>query len=131
MDALTLRDGIITALAPLNADVTTGAPATDSSGRVRRTVIVGTTPGTASNRRAAGGTVDRDGLVDVLVVTPSADSCVDLADQTRDLLADYRIPGAGLLVDESYDAAPAQEPDITPARWSTALAFRATRKRNR
>ncbi|UVY83795.1 hypothetical protein NLU66_16535 [Brachybacterium sp. NBEC-018] len=129
MDVLTLRDLVIEALLPVGVDITDGEPATDPSGRIRRTVIVGATPGTASGRRAAGGSVNRDGTLAVLVVTPSRDSCLALTEKTRDLLSDFPIPGGGRLTDASYDGEPTPEPDTSPARWSKALAFTATRKR--
>lgn len=129
MDVLDLRDLILEALLPAGVDITDGEPVTDSSGRVRRTVILGVTPGVAGQRRAAGGSVRRDGYVNALIVTPSRDSCLALTETVRDLLADYPIPGGGRLTDASYDGEPTPEPDTTPARWSRALAFTATRKR--
>lgn len=130
MDVLDLRDQCIAALAHLDVDVTDGEPVTDSNGRVRRTVILGVTTGTASNRRAAGGSVNRDGYVNVLIVTPSRDSCLWLSERARDALADLPLPGGARLTDASYDGEPLPEPDTSPARWSRALAFTATRKRN-
>lgn len=129
MDVLDLRDLVIEALLPLGVDITDGAPVTDTSGRVRRTVILSVTPGTAGQRRAAGGSVRRDGYVNALIVSPSRDSCLALTERTRDLLTDFPIPGGGRITDASYDGEPTPEPDISPARWSKALAFTATRKR--
>jgi len=131
MDALTLRDTAIAALLPIGVDITSGEPETDPDGRVRRTVILTTTAGTAGNRRAAGGSVNRDGYVNALVVAASRDSCVWLTERVRDALADMPLGnGQGRLTDASYDAEPLSEPDTSPARWSQALAFTATRKRN-
>lgn len=131
MDALTLRDTLIEALQPLNVDVTPGEVQTGSDGRVRRTVILTITAGVAASRRAAGGTVDRDGYINALIVAPSRDSCLWLTEHVRDTLADYPLGHPhGRLTDESYDGDPLPEPDTTPARWSKALAFTATRKRN-
>lgn len=130
MDVLDLRDQCIAALAHLDVDVTDGEPVTDSNGRVRRTVVLGVTTGTASNRRAAGGSVNRDGYVNALIVTPSRDSCLWLSERARDALADLPLPGGARLTDASYDGEPLPEPDTSPARWSRALAFTATRKRN-
>lgn len=130
MDVLDLRDQCIAGLAHLDVDVTDGEPAIDASGRVRRTVILGVTTGTASNRRAAGGSVNRDGYVNALIVAPSRDSCLWLSERARDALADMPLPGGARLTDESYDGEPLPEPDTSPARWSRALAFTATRKRN-
>ncbi len=130
MDVLDLRDTAIAALAHLDVDVTDGEPVTDSKGRVRRTVVLGVTTGTAANRRAAGGSVNRDGYVNALIVTPSRDSCLWLSERARDALADLPLPGGARLTDASYDGEPLPEPDTSPARWSRALAFTATRKRN-
>lgn len=130
MDVLDLRDTCITALAHLDADITDGEPVTGPGGTIRATVIVGVTNGIASNRRAAGGSVNRDGYVNALVVTASRDSCLWLTERTRDALADTPLPGGGRLTDASYDGEPVPEPDTSPARWSRALAFTATRKRN-
>lgn len=142
MDVLDLRDQCIAALAHLDVDISDGNPTRDPSdgasrivhldggGRVRRTVILGVTTGTASNRRAAGGSVDRAGYVNALVVAPSRDSCLWLSERARDALADQPLPGGGRLTDASYDGEPLPEPDTSPARWSRALTFTATRKRN-
>ena len=130
MDALELRDEVIAALLPLGVDITDGDAETGPDGRVRRTIIIGVTVGVATNRRAAGGSVNRAGVVNALVVAPSQDSCLWLAERARDALADMPLPGGGRLTDQSYDGSPSQEPDIAPARWSTALAFQAVRKRN-
>ncbi len=130
MDVLDLRNQCIAALAHLDVDVTDGEPVTDSNGRIRRTVILGVTTGTATNRRAAGGSVNRDGYVNALIVTPSYDSCLWLTERARDALADMPLPGGARLTDASYDGEPVPEPDTSPARWSRALTFTATRKRN-
>ena len=130
MDVFDLRDQCIAALAHLDVDVTDGEPVADANGRVRRTVVLGVTTGTAANRRAAGGSVNRDGYVNALIVTPSRDSCLWLSERARDALADLPLPGGARLTDASYDGEPLPEPDTSPARWSRALAFTATRKRN-
>lgn len=130
MDVFELRDTIIAALSHLDVDLTDGEPETDSDGRVRRTVIIGVTTGTATNRRAAGGSVDRDGYVNALVVTSSRDSCLWLTERTRDALADMPLPGGARLTDASYDGEPLPEPSTAPGRWSRALALTATRKRS-
>lgn len=142
MDVLDLREQCIAGLAHLDIDVSDGNPTRDpsdgvnrvmhldSSGRVRRTVVLGVTTGTATNRRAAGGSVNRDGYVNALIVTPSRDSCLWLSERARDALADLPLPGGARLTDASYDGEPLPEPDTSPARWSRALAFTATRKRN-
>lgn len=129
MDALELRDTAIAALQHLDADITDGEPRT-VNGRLPRTVVLGVTPGTASNRRAAGGSVNRDGYVNALIVTTSKDSCLWLTEEVRDALSDMPLPGGARLTDASYDGEPLAEPDTSPARWSRALAFTATRKRN-
>lgn len=142
MDALTLRDQCLSVLVDLGVDISDGNPTRDPSdgvqrvvhvdrtGRVRRTVILGVTTGTATNRRAAGGSVNRDGYVNALIVTPSRDSCLWLSEHARDALTDLPIPGGTRLTDASYDGEPIPEPGTAPARWSRALAFTATRKRN-
>jgi hypothetical protein len=130
MDVLDLRDQCLAALAHLDVDITDGEPDIDASGRIRHTVILGVTTGTATNRRAAGGSVNRDGYVNALIVTPSRDSCLWLSERARDALADMSLPGGARLTDASYDGEPLPEPDTAPARWSRALAFTATRKRN-
>ncbi|MFC0673550.1 hypothetical protein [Brachybacterium hainanense] len=130
MDALDLRDSCIAALQHLDVDVTDDGVEKDSDGRVRRTVILGVTAGVAGNRRAAGGSVDRTGTVNALVVTASRDSCLWLVQRVRDALADLPLGSPhGRLTDASYDAEPQPEPGTTPARWSQALAFTITRKR--
>lgn len=131
MDALDLRDRCIAALAHIDADITDDEPETDANGRIRRTVILGVTTGIASNRRAAGGTVNRDGYVNALVVSTSRDSCLWLTEQVRDALTDMPLPGGARLTDASYDGEPVPEPGTAPARWSRALTFTATRKRGR
>lgn len=131
MDALTLRDTAIAALTHLDVDITDGEPITGPDGRIRRTIILGVTTGVAANRRAAGGTVDLTGAVTALIVTPTRDSCLWLTERTRDALTDMPITGGARLTDVSYDGEPLPEPDIAPARWSRALTFNVTRKRNR
>lgn len=130
MDVLDLRDTAIIALAHLDVDITDDEPHTDSSGRVVRTIIISVTTGTATNRRAAGGTVNRDGYVNALVVTPSRDSCLWLTERARDALTDIPLPGGARLTDASYDGEPVPEPGTAPARWSRALTFTAIRKRS-
>lgn len=131
MDAFELRDSAIAALAHLDVDLTDGEPVTEPGGRVHRTVILGVTTGTATNRRAGGRSVNVDGYVNALVVAPSRDSCLWLTERARDALADMPLPGGARLTDASYDGEPIPEPDTSPGRWSRALAFTATRKRSR
>ncbi|MDN5687128.1 MAG: hypothetical protein L0G94_10715 [Brachybacterium sp.] len=129
MDVFDLRDACIEALAHLDVTVTAGEPGTPF-GTVEQTVIIGVTPGLASLRRAAGGSVDRDGYVNALVVTASRDSCLWLTQRVRDALADFPLGSPhGRLTDASYDGEPVPEPDTSPARWSRALAFTITTKR--
>lgn len=131
MDVLDLRDTCIAALAHLDADITDGEPITGPGGRIPHTVIVGVTNGIASQRRAAGGSVNRDGYVNVLVVTTSRDSCLWLTQRVRDALADYPLGAPhGRLTDASYDGEPVPEPQTSPARWSRSLAFTITTKRS-
>lgn len=130
MDVLELRDTCIAALAHLDVDITDGEPET-VNGTIRHTVIVGVTNGIASQRRAAGGSVNRDGYVNALVVTTSRDSCLWLTQRVRDALADYPLGAPhGRLTDASYDGEPVPEPDTSPARWSRSLAFTITTKRS-
>lgn len=131
MDALELRDLVLAVLAPIAADVTENEPRIDDDGRIRPTVILSVSTGVASNRRAAGGSVNRDGYVNALVVTPSRDSCLWLTETTRDALADMPLPGGARLTDVSYDGEPTPEPGTDAARWSRALTLTATRKRGR
>lgn len=131
MDVLDLRDLAIAQLQHLDVDLTDGEPVTGPDGRVRRTVILSVTTGTATNRRAAGGSVDRVGTVNALIVTASRDSCLWLTERVRDALADVPLGGGqGRLTDASYDTEPIPEPDTRPESWSQALAFTATRKRS-
>lgn len=131
MDALTLRDRAEAALTGIPASVTTSEPRIGADGRVERTVIVTVTTGTASNRRAAGGSVNRNRYVNVLVVTASRDSCIWLTDHVRDALTDLPLGHPhGRLADASYDGEPVQELDTAPARWSRALTFQTTTKRS-
>ena len=131
MDLLALRDHAIAALMHLDVDITDGEPETGLDGRIRRTVIVSVTPGTTTGRRASGGSVNVVGYVNAMVVTASRDSCLWLSEQVQRSLADLPLErGSGALTDESYDGEPLPEPNTSPARWSTALAFRATRKRH-
>lgn len=131
MDVLDLRDAAIAALAHLDVDITDDEPETGTDGRIRRTVIIGVTNGIATQRRAAGGSVNRDQYVNALVITPSRDSCLWLTQQTRDALADFPLGKPhGRLTDASYDGEPVPEPGTSPARWSRALAFTITTKRS-
>lgn len=131
MDVLDLRDTMIAALQHLDVDLTDGEPETDADGRIRQTVVIGVTNGIATQRRAAGGSVNRDGYVNALVVTPSRDSCLWLTQRVRDALADYPLGKPhGRLTDASYDGEPVPEPGTSPARWSRALAFTITTKRS-
>lgn len=131
MDVFTVQDHVAAALAPLGVDVTTSEPKIGADGKIRRTVIHSTTTGTASRRRAAGGSVDRDRYVNVLVVAPSRDTCLWLAQAVQERLADLSLgPPHGRLTDASYDGDPLPEPDTSPARWSRALAFTITTKRS-
>lgn len=130
MDALTIRDTLIAALMPLNADITDGAPETDREGRIRRTVILNVPPGTVGTIRASGAATTATRTVEVLVVTAAKDSCTILAERVRDALDGTRFGSPhGTIRDVSYDGVPTPEPDITPARWSKALAFTVTTKR--
>lgn len=142
MDALDLRDTVVDALLPLGVDISDGNAThdpvdgknrivhLDANGIVRRTVIIGVTTGMTSGRRGSGRSVNTDGYVNALVVAPSRDSCLWLTEKVRDALADYPLGRPhGRLTDASYDGEPLPEPDISPARWSKALAFTATRKR--
>lgn len=129
MDVLTLRDTIVTALAGVNADVTPDEPLVDASGRVKRTVIIDVTPGTVTGRRASGRGDRLDGAVNALIVAPTRDSCLALAQQVRDRLADLPLGHPhGRLTDQSYDGAPLPEPG--DARWSTTLTFATITKRS-
>lgn len=129
MDALTLRDTIIAALTHIDVDITDGEPETGGDGRVRRTVIVGITTGTRGNRRAAGGSVDHDRAVNLLVVTPSRDSCLWLTEAVQDAVTDYPVARGARLTDASYDGEPIPEPGTSPARWSRPLTYYVTTKR--
>lgn len=131
MDVFTVQDHIAAALAPLGVDVTTSEPKIGADGKIRRTVIHSTTTGIAGNRRAAGGSVDRARYVNVLVVAPSRESCLWLAQGVHEALTDLSLGAPhGRLTDASYDGDPLPEPDIAPARWSRALAFMITTKRS-
>lgn len=131
MDILDLRDTAIAALQHLDVDITDGEPETGTDGRIRQTVVIGVTNGVATQRRAAGGSVNRDGYVNALVVTPSRDSCLWLTQRVRDALADFPLGKPhGRLTDASYDGEPVPEPGTSPARWSRALAFTITTKRS-
>lgn len=130
MDVLTIRDRAIAALDGVGAIVTAGEVET-VDGRIRNTVVVGTTTGVASARRAAGGSVNRDGYVNALVVGTSRDACLALSQRVRDTLSDLDLGSPhGRLTDASYDGEPLPEPDTSPARWSRALAFITTTKRS-
>lgn len=131
MDVFTVQDRIATALAPLGVDVTTGEPKIGADGKIRRTVIHSTTTGIAGSRRAAGGSVDRARYVNILVVAPSREACLWLAQAVHETLTDLPLGAPhGRLTDASYDGDPLPEPDIAPARWSRALAFQITTKRS-
>lgn len=129
MDTLTLRDDLIAYLAPLGADITDGDPATDRDGRVRRTVILDLTPGTADGRRMSGRGTHRRRAVTAMVVTPSRDSCIWLVERVLDVLDGTRVTGGGLITDVSYDGPPTQEPGTSPARWSKPLTLNVTTTR--
>lgn len=131
MDVFTMQDRVATALAPLDADVTTGEPNTDDDGKIHRTVIYSATTGVAGGRRAAGGSVNRARYVNALVVAPSRETCLWLAQEVQEALADLSLGSPhGRLTDASYDGDPVPEPDTSPARWSRALAFTITTKRS-
>ena len=130
MDALTIRDVIIDALAHLDVDVTDGEPETGADGRLRRTVIVGVTTSVAGNRRAAGGSVDRACGVNLLIVTASRDSCLWLTGKVQDAITDYPIARGARLTDASYDGEPVPEPSTRPEQWSRALTYNVTTKRS-
>lgn len=99
---------------------------TGTDGRVRATVIVTVTTGTATNRRASGESTIRARTVNVLVVAASRRACRGIAESVREVLDGHRLGKPhGLLEDASYDGEPLQEPDITPTRWSYPLAFNA------
>lgn len=131
MDAFTVQDRVAAALAPLDADVTTGEPKTDDAGKIRRTVIYSATTGIAGGRRAAGGSVNRDRYVNALIVAPSRETCLWLAQAVQEHLTDLSLGSPhGRLTDASYDGDPIPEPDTSPARWSRALAYTITTKRS-
>lgn len=131
MDVFTVQDRVAAALAPLDADVTTGEPRTDDAGKIRRTVIYSATTGVAGGRRAAGGSVNRARYVNALVVAPSRETCLWLAQEAQEALADLSLGSPhGRLTDASYDGDPVPEPNTSPARWSRALAFTITTKRS-
>lgn len=131
MDLLDLRDTAIAALAHLDVDITDGEPVTDPSGRVRRTVIVSVSTGTAGGRRASGRGDRTDGYLNALIVTPSRDSCLWLTQRVQDALADYPLGRPhGRLTDASYDGEPVPEPATSPARWSRAITFQTITKRS-
>jgi hypothetical protein len=134
MDALAARALIIDRLSTLGADLTDGEAETRQDGTVRRTLIIDVTSGVTTSylRRMSGRATDTVRTINVLVVAPSRDSCLVLAEKTRDLLDGARIAEEphGLLEDASYDMAPAPEPDTSPARWSRALAFQWATKRS-
>lgn len=132
MDLFDLRDTVIAALQHLDVDITDDEPETDSNGRVKRTVVIGVTTGTATGRRASGRGDRLTGYVNALVVTPSRDSCLWLTQAVRDVLAEYPLPAPhGPLTDASYDGEPLPEPSTSPGRWSRALAFQTLTKRSR
>lgn len=131
MDVFTVQDQIAAALAPLGVDVTTGEPETGTDGRVNRTVIHSATTGVAGGRRAAGGSVNRARYVNALVVAPSRETCLWLAQAVQERLTDLSLGSPhGRLTDASYDGDPIPEPDTSPARWSRALAYTITTKRS-
>lgn len=131
MDVFTVQDHVAAALEPLGVDVTTGEPKTGSDGKIRRTVIHSATTGIAGGRRAAGGSVNRARYVNVLIVAPSRETCLWLAQAVQEALTDLSLGSPhGRLTDASYDGEPLPEPDIAPARWSRALAFTITTKRS-
>ena len=131
MDVFTVQDRVAAALAPLDADVTTGEPKTGADGKIRRTVIYSATTGVAGGRRAAGGSVNRARYVNTLIVAPSRETCLWLAQAVQEQLTDLSLGSPhGRLTDASYDGDPIPEPDTSPARWSRALAFTITTKRS-
>ena len=131
MDVFTVQDHVAAALAHLGVDVTTGEPEIGPDGRVKRTVIYSATTGIAGGRRAAGGSVNRARYVNVLIVAPSRETCLWLAQAVQDALVDLSLGSPhGRLTDASYDGEPLPEPDTSPARWSRALAYTITTKRS-
>lgn len=131
MDVFTVQDHVAAALEPLGVDVTTGEPKTGADGKIRRTVIHSATTGIAGGRRAAGGSVNRARYVNALIVAPSRETCLWLAQAVQERLTDLSLGSPhGRLTDASYDGEPLPEPDVSPARWSRALAFTITTKRS-
>lgn len=130
MDVLELRDRAVAGLAGVDATITTEQTTLEADGLVDPTIVVTTTTGIAGGRRTAGGSVNRYGYVNALVVSTSRDSCLWLSQQARDALTDLDLGSPhGRLTDASYDGEPIPEPDTSAALWSRALAFTITTKR--
>lgn len=131
MDVFTVQDIVGAALAHPDIITTTGEAEPGPDGRIQRTVVYSVTTGVAGNRRAAGGSVDRARYVNVICVAPSRDSCLWLTQWAQERLVDLSLGSPhGRLTDASYDGGPLSTPDVSPHRWSRALAFTITTKRS-
>ena len=131
MDVFTAQDLVGAALEHPDIIATTGQAETGPDGRIRRTVVYSVTTGLAGGRRASGGSVNQARYVNAICVAPSRETCLWLTQWVQERLTDLSLGAPhGRLTDASYDGDPLSTPDVSPARWSRALAYTITTKRS-